>query len=154
MMWLGGSWRSWMMYSPRSVSTGVTPCCFEIVVERDLLRDHRLALGDDFGVNRAANFQHGGARLGGVACPVHLAASRGDLFLVAFEVMIEMCQRVVLDRLAGVAQRLEFRQALDRLLAAQRKPGARHAERGLQVRVGEADARVGGEVVAGWVHGA
>ena len=25
MMWLGGSWRSWMMYSPRSVSTGVTP---------------------------------------------------------------------------------------------------------------------------------
>ena len=25
MMWLGGSWRSWMMYSPRSVSTGVMP---------------------------------------------------------------------------------------------------------------------------------
>ena len=26
MMWLGSSWRSWMMYSPRSVSTGVMPC--------------------------------------------------------------------------------------------------------------------------------
>ena len=47
MMWLGGSWRSWMMYSPRSVSTGVDAVRFQMIVERDLLGDHRLALGDD-----------------------------------------------------------------------------------------------------------
>ena len=27
MMWEGFSWASWMMYSPRSVSTGLTPAC-------------------------------------------------------------------------------------------------------------------------------
>ena len=27
MIWLGVSSRSWMMYSPKSVSTGVIPCC-------------------------------------------------------------------------------------------------------------------------------
>ena len=27
MMWDGFSWASWMMYSPRSVSTGITPAC-------------------------------------------------------------------------------------------------------------------------------
>ena len=37
MMWLGGSWRIWMMYSPRSVSTGVMPFGFEMLVDGDLL---------------------------------------------------------------------------------------------------------------------
>ena len=45
----GVSWRSWMIYSPRSVSTGAMPCRLERVVEADLLGDHRLALGDALG---------------------------------------------------------------------------------------------------------
>ena len=42
-----------------------------------------------------------------------------DVALVQFEVEIEMGERVVLDRASLLAQRLEFRQTLDRLL-----PGA------------------------------
>ena len=45
---------------------------FEVIVERDLLGDHRLALGDGLGADRAADVEHGGARLVGVARPMHL----------------------------------------------------------------------------------
>ena len=44
---------------------------FEVIVERDLLGDHRLALGDDLGAGRAADVEHDGARLCGVARPMH-----------------------------------------------------------------------------------
>jgi hypothetical protein len=58
MMWLGSSWRSWMMYSPRSVSTGSMPCAFQVLVDGDLLADHRLALGDGARARRLADRQH------------------------------------------------------------------------------------------------
>ena len=42
MMWLGSSWRSWMMYSPRSVSTGMMPAVHlnKDQVEGDFRRAH------------------------------------------------------------------------------------------------------------------
>jgi hypothetical protein len=69
----GGSPRSWMMYSPRSVSTGSMPFGLERVVERDLLGDHRLALGDGPPRPRA-DAEDGLARLGGGAAPVDMPA--------------------------------------------------------------------------------
>ena len=46
----------------------------EEIVERDLLGDHRLALGYRAGVGRPADVEHDGARLLGRLGPVHLAA--------------------------------------------------------------------------------
>jgi len=46
----------------------------EVVVEPDLLGDHRLALGDDLGADRAADLQHHGARLVGCPRPMNLTA--------------------------------------------------------------------------------
>ena len=65
MMWLGSSWRSWMMYSPRSVSTGVMPWRSRWSLMPELLADHRLALGDGARVRGTADRQHRVARLVG-----------------------------------------------------------------------------------------
>ena len=90
MMWLGSSWRSWMMYSPRSVSTGRDAVAFQVVVDAQLLADHRLALGDGARVRGAADRQHRGARLIGGGAPVHLAAGGQHLRLPVLQVEVEI----------------------------------------------------------------
>ena len=80
MMWLGASLRSWMIYSPRSVSTGFQAVLFQVIVKLDLLGDHRLALGHDLRIDRAADFHNGFARFARGAAPVDLAAIGVTLF--------------------------------------------------------------------------
>ncbi len=63
MMCDGISWRSWMMYSPRSVSTGVMPFAFEMIVEADLLGHHGFALGHRAGAERAADVENDAQRI-------------------------------------------------------------------------------------------
>ena len=89
----------------------------EMLVEGDLLGDHRLALGDRAGAGLAADVEHDVARLGRGLGVVHLAAGLDHLLLIGLEVEVEMGQRVVLDVARLVAQRLEFRQRVDRVLA-------------------------------------
>ena len=82
----------------------------ERVVEPDLLGDHRLALGGAFRAHRPAELDDDLARFLGVLRVMDLAAARADLALVGFEIEVEMGERVILDRLGAVAQRLELGQ--------------------------------------------
>ena len=74
MMWLGSSWRSWMMYSPRSVSTGVMPwrSRWSLMPSSSLIIDLPLVTVRASG--GLADRQHRGARFVGGGAPVHLAA--------------------------------------------------------------------------------
>ena len=110
MMCEGSSWRICTRYSPRSVSTGAMPLLLEEVVDRDLLADHRLALGDELRIRLAADVEHQRARFLGGHRVVHVAAGRGAALLELLQIEIEMRQRVVLDVARGIAQRLEFRK--------------------------------------------
>ena len=74
-----------------------------------------------------------------------------DLLLVELEVEVEMRERVVLDRPALVAQRLELGQPLDRLRALRGKAGAGEAERALQIVVRR--ARLGRCALKAWLVG-
>src|SRR5579883_1002615 len=110
---------------------------FEEIVEGDLLGNHRFALGDALGADAAAEAEYGLARLGGRAAPMHLAAIRAHLRLEALEVKVEMLQRVILDAPPLLAQRFEFRQALDGGAALRREARPGEAERLLQGLVGK-----------------
>ena len=79
-------------------------------VERDLLGDHRLALGDGAGIGLAADALDEVAGFGGGRCPMHDAAGLRHLALELLQVEIEVGERVILDVLGGVAQRLELGQ--------------------------------------------
>ena len=81
---------------------------FEEIVDRDLLADHRLALGDELRARLAADLQHLRARFVRRHGVVHVAARRGAALLELLEIEIEMRQRVVLDVARAVAQRLEL----------------------------------------------
>ncbi len=64
-----------------------------------------------------------------------------------------MGERVLLDRAADVAQRLEFGQPRNRISAAQRKPALHHhRQRALEIFVGEAGAGVRLEIATGREH--
>ena len=54
--------------------------------------------------------------------PVHRPPDRIDLALIGFEIVVEMGQRMVLDTLGFLAQRLEFRQSVGCLLALVDEP--------------------------------
>ena len=122
MMWLGGSWRSWMMYSPRSVSTGAMPWRLQMVVDPELLGDHRLALGDGPGAGRAGRSP---ARRRARPRPwLHqctLPPARSHVRRVGLQVEVEIGQRVVLD----VARRC---RAAARTPAERRRPAVRRGE--------------------------
>ena len=79
MMWLGVSPASWMIHSPRSVSTTSAPAASSAGVEVDLLGGHRLGLGDPGGAvaphhvdDVAAGVLRGGR-------PAHVPAPGQDL---------------------------------------------------------------------------
>ena len=63
---------------------------FEVVVDAQLLADHRLALGDGAGIGRAADRQHRVARFIRGGAPVHLAAGSEHLRFPLLEVEIEI----------------------------------------------------------------
>ena len=126
---------------------------FEEIVEPDFLGDHRLALGDGLGAGSAADLHDRVAGFLGRARPMHRTARRDDLLLVSFEVKVEMGERMLLDRAADIAQRVEFGQPRHDLAAARRKAPLRHDfERLLQVLVGKPGAGIRREIAAGGVH--
>ena len=73
MMWLGRSPLSCTIYSPRSVSTTSMRRLLEMGVEPDLLRHHRLALGDELGACLLAELEDNGAGVGRIWRVMHLA---------------------------------------------------------------------------------
>src|SRR6266446_25582 len=126
---------------------------FEILVEPDLLGDHRLALGDDLGVDRAADLQYRGASFVRRSRPMDPAARGEDIRFVELEIEVEMLEGVILDRLADVAQRLELGEPCDGEAAALGKTGAHQRKRTLQIVVREAGAGVRLEGATGSEHG-
>ena len=120
MMWLGTSPRSWMMYSPRSVSTGSMPFCREMLVQPDLLGDHRLALGGGLAPDAAADVEDDVARILRRLGEMHVPAGCRHARLVGLQVEVEMVERVVLDGARLLAQLLELRQRGGRLRRASR----------------------------------
>ena len=110
MMWLGRSPLSCTISSPRSVSTTSISRLLEMGVEPDLLRHHRLALGDELGARLLAELEDDGAGIGRARRVMHLAAALDHLALVSLEIKVEMRQRVVLDGAGFLAQRIELGQ--------------------------------------------
>ena len=123
------------MYSPRSVSTGVIPALFERLVDADLLADHRFALGHRLGAEPPANLDDGRARLLRGPRKMHMSPRLRDLGLIALEIEVEMRERVILDVARRFAQRLEFRQPVDRALALSDEIRAHMSKRALQLLV-------------------
>ena len=110
---------------------------FEEIVDRDLLADHRLALGDELRVRLAADLQHLRARFVGRHGVMHVAAGRDAALLELFEIEIEMRERVVLDVARAVAQRVELGELGDDRAAAVHDAGLDAVQRALQLRIGE-----------------
>ena len=108
-----------------------------MLVDREFLADHRLALGDGARPRRLANLQHGGARGVGIGAPVHLTARRQHLRLVCFQVKIQVRQRVVLDVARRVPQLLELRQIGHRGSATGDEARATAGQRTLQTGVAQ-----------------
>ena len=115
---------------------------FQMVVDAELLGDHRLALGDRLRAGGAANLKYGGAGVVGGAAPMDLAAGRLHLCLEGFEVEVEMGQGMVLDVAADVAELFEFRQPRHRIGAALQEGALGGAERLLQPGIGQCARRV------------
>src|SRR4030067_446964 len=106
MMWLGGYCRSWMMYSPRSVSTGSMPCfsrCSLMAISSPIM-DLLLVTVRAWAARQMAGTGWGG----GVArpqAPVDGAAEFRDARLEGFQIEVEVGQHVVLDVARLVAER-------------------------------------------------
>ena len=118
MMWLGGSWRSWMMYSPRSVSTGSMPLLLEVLVERRSPRptiDLPLVTVLAPASRQMSRMMSRASSAVSAQCTLPPAARH--LLLVGLEIEVEMGERVVLDVARAVAQRVELGQLVDRLRA-------------------------------------
>jgi len=104
----GFSWASWMMYSPRSVSMGVTPAC-----SRASLRSIS-SVAMDFGLHRhldaavAAEPQHDLARLLAGAGPVHVPPQPLHVVGQQPEVVVEALQRGLLDAPRPIAEGLSW----------------------------------------------
>ena len=126
---------------------------FQAMIEPDLLRDHRFALGDDAGSRLPANLQDDVARIGGGRGVIHTRAGSGGLALEGLEIEIEMRQRVVLDLAPALAQRLELRQRGTRGATAGGEPRRNARQRLLQLGIGQRGARVVLEGRRGRDHG-
>ena len=90
MMWLGGSWRSWMMYSPRSVSIGAMPSASRWSlrpISSDTI-DFDLATVRAFMLRQRSVMMLPG--IGGGRRPMDVAAQASDLALELFQVEVEV----------------------------------------------------------------
>src|SRR5437762_11418560 len=72
-------------------------CLFQSVIEADLFRNHRLALGGELRIETFADRDDGGAGLLRGLRPVDLSAGLNDFGLIAFEIEIEMAEDMVLE---------------------------------------------------------
>ncbi len=115
---------------------------FQVIVDAQLLADHRLALGDGARIGGSADRQHRVARFVGGGAPVHLAAGREDLGFPFLQVEVEMRQRVVLDVARDVTELLELRQRGNGSGAAGDEAGAAAGKRLLQPSVVKRAVRV------------
>ena len=115
------------------------------MIEADLFRDHRLALGGELRIKTFADRDDGGAGLLRGLRPVDLSAGLDDFGLIAFEIEIEMAEDMVLDVARLIAQRIEFRQIGPGLgaLLNEARPGLGH--RPLQLAVGDRPLHIGGK---------
>ena len=107
------------------------------LVEPDLFRDHRLALGDRAGSDAPADPQHGLSGFLGVAGEVNRAAALPNLLLIGFDIEIEVLEHVSLDVPRAIAKGFELRKLIDRLGALFDEGRADMAQRLLQRRVFE-----------------
>ena len=125
----------------------------QMLVQADLLGDHRLALGGGLRADAAADVEDDRSRVLRRLGPMHLAAGLGDLRLIGFEIEVEMVERVVLDGARLLAQAA-------RTPAAPRPPAARLSMKlwrtwfraPLQLRVGKRLAGVLLEFFGGDLH--
>ena len=108
---------------------------FQMRVEADFLSDHGLCLGNDARTGAFAQPGDQIARFLPIARPVHRDAGAGCCCFIGFEVMIEMCEHMVLDGLPAVAQRIEFGQALNRPCAIAGEIDLQRLQRLPQVRI-------------------
>ena len=117
----------------------------EEFVQAGLCGCHGLNLDDFVHALLADQVQSDLVCLGGVACPVHVAACGGEVTLELLEQLGEVCQNVVLDGLTGVAQFLPVGQFAGDLGALVTDRVGHEAQVGAQLLVLELFLRVLGE---------
>ena len=111
MMCEGVSPRSWMIYSPRSVSTGSMPAASSASLRPISSAIIDLPLVTLFApIDWQSSMMIRARLLRVLARNARAPPLSIDLSLVGFEIEIEMGERMVLDRARTVAQRLEFGQ--------------------------------------------
>ncbi len=139
MMWLGGSLRSWMMYSPRSVSTGISPFVSRQALSPISSETMDLPLVTVFArASRRISRMIARASAASRAqwtCP----APRDDVALESLKKRIEIRDGMIADRFACVAQAFEIAVSLGSFGAAQTEmcfqPAERTFERGIVQRL-------------------
>ena len=114
---------------------GFNTIAFQVLIDRDFLGDHRLALGDGFGIGALADIEDDIAGILGTCRPVDTAATVLNLGLIGLQIMIQMAEHMVFDVSRAVAQRFKFRQIGRSLGAFVDKAALNIAQRLLQVRV-------------------
>src|SRR5579871_4919114 len=82
----------------------------QVVVDCDLLRDHRLALGDRLRAGLLADRENRLTGVGGGGAPMNLAARPLDVCRPCLEIEVEIGERMILDVARDIAQALELRQ--------------------------------------------
>ncbi len=142
MIWLGGSWRSWMMYSPRSVSTGTMPLASRNGLSAISSVTMDFALGHGLRALVAQDGEHCRARFARVARPMHLAAARATTLASKVVSSSSRCVTAY-SRIARLASRRPSKSPKARV--RRRASGAEMrlepAECRLQQRVGQRGAR-------------
>ena len=118
---------------------------FEEFVQAGLCGCHGLNLDDFVHALLANQVQSDLVCLGGVACPVHVAACGGEVTLELFEQLGQVRQNVVLDGLTGVAQFLPVGQFCGDACALVTDRVGHEAQVGAQLLVLELFLRVLGE---------
>ena len=116
-------------------------------VEGDLFRDHRLALDDEPHAGARGDVEDDGARLGGVAGPVHHAAVGGEALLELGKQRREARDRVRFDGARAVAPRFRVGKCREDLRALVEKPQRRDVELPVQCGVARSGSGARAEVV-------
>ncbi len=135
MMCDGRSWASWMMYSPRSVSTAVTPACSSA----SLRSISSVAIDFDFTAMRTPRSRHRRSTISRASSAVLAQCtwppSRSTLSASRAEVLVQALERRLLDGPRPVPQRLALGEPRERLAAQVDELGRGDTERLLQEAV-------------------
>src|SRR6476661_10863505 len=109
----------------------------EMGVEPDLLRHHRLSLGDEAAASVLADLENDVACVGRARGEMHATSALHDLPLIGFEIEVEKEKRMVLERARLIAQPIEFRQLLLGVRALDDEAAFDVLKRSLQLGVGK-----------------